>query len=168
MLSSPSYIFINHRTASQHSHGISGPFQTGLSEGKKIQAWLDATHVNIRPKRHNVILQLRSAAGALNLTARFTEQCNIVAALFTSDWQLQNQVFGRATDFERAADWSELDFAREPQRAHGDPKPQFRVAAPDDESAPTAIPPPRKLEPQPRQSKPACDAVGSRLPYAAR
>ena len=48
-----------------------------------------------------MILQSRSAAGALKLIARLAEQCYIVAALFTSDWQVQNQVFGRATDFER-------------------------------------------------------------------
>ena len=85
---------------SQHAHVISRPFQTGLSEGKQIGTWLDATYVNIRPERHDVILQARRAAGALKLIAGFTEQCDLVAALFTSNWQVQNQVFGRATDFE--------------------------------------------------------------------
>jgi NADH:ubiquinone oxidoreductase subunit len=72
-----------------------------LSEYKQIQAWPNGAHVDICPERHDMILQLRTAAGALNLIARFAEQCNIVAALFTSNWQTQNQVFGRATDFER-------------------------------------------------------------------
>src|ERR1019366_1898303 len=61
---------------SQHAHGIPCPFQTGLSECKQIGTWLDATYVNIRPKSHDVILQSRSAAGALNLIARLAEQCH--------------------------------------------------------------------------------------------
>ena len=87
---------------SKYADWISGPFQTGLPESEEVQAWPNTAHVNIRPQRHNLILQLRGAAGALNLTARFAEQCNIVAALFASNWQLQNEMFGPATDFERA------------------------------------------------------------------
>ena len=44
---------------------------------------------------------LGTAAGALNLIARFAEQGQIVAALITSNRQVQNQVFSGATDFER-------------------------------------------------------------------
>src|SRR5271165_574593 len=87
---------------SKYADWVLDPFQTGLPESKEVQAWPNAAHVNICPEGHNLILQLRGAAGALNLTARFAEQCHIVTALFTSNWQLQNQVFGRATDFERA------------------------------------------------------------------
>ena len=72
---------------SKYADWIAGPFQTGLPESKEVQAWPNAAHVNICPERHNLVLQLRGAAGALNLIARFAEQCNIVAALFTSDWQ---------------------------------------------------------------------------------
>jgi len=85
---------------SQHAHRISRPFQTGLSECKQIGTWLDATYVNIRPKSHDVILQLCSAAFALKLIAGFTEQCDLVAPLFTSNWQLHDEVLGRAPDFE--------------------------------------------------------------------
>jgi hypothetical protein len=70
-----------------------------LPESKEVQASPNAAHVNICPERHNMVPQLRSSAGALNLIARFAEQCNIVPALFASDWQVQNQVFGGATDF---------------------------------------------------------------------
>jgi hypothetical protein len=47
-----------------------------------------------------MILQLCSAAGALNRTARFIEQCDLVGALLTSNWQLHDEVFGRPADFE--------------------------------------------------------------------
>ena len=66
---------------SKYADWISGPFQTGLPESEEVQAWPNTAHVNICPERHNLVLQLRGAAGALNLIARFAEQCYIVTAL---------------------------------------------------------------------------------------
>ena len=47
-----------------------------------------------------MILQLRAATGTLNRIAIYIEQREIVGALFTSDWQVHNEMFGGATDFE--------------------------------------------------------------------
>jgi len=58
------------------------PFETGLSEGKKILARLDATHIHIGPKADNMILQLRYAACGDDLTTRVTQKSQIVGSFF--------------------------------------------------------------------------------------
>jgi len=64
-----------------------------LSECKKIQPWLNAANINVRPQANNVILQLRRSGGPQTLIARFTEYGDIVGSFFTPNWQFQSQVF---------------------------------------------------------------------------
>lgn len=47
-----------------------------------------------------MILQLPVTSGTLNRIAIYIEQREIVGAFFTSDWQVHNEMFGGATDFE--------------------------------------------------------------------
>ena len=47
-----------------------------------------------------MILQLRTAAGALNRITRFIKQLEIVVTLFTSNRQVHNEMPGGAPDFE--------------------------------------------------------------------
>src|SRR5271157_3374418 len=81
------FAYYNLRSRSKYSEGVSGPFQTGLSECKKIQPWPNAANINVSPQANDVILQLRPRGGPQNLSARFTEYGDIVGSLFTSNWQ---------------------------------------------------------------------------------
>src|SRR5271165_4117036 len=87
---------------SKYAEGVSAPFQTGLAQGKKIQPGPNSANVDISPQANNVVLQLRGSGGPQNVSARFTQDGDIVGSLFTSNWQFQNQVLGRAMDFERS------------------------------------------------------------------
>src|SRR5271166_2186031 len=78
------------RMRSKYAEGVSGPFQTGLAQSKKIQPRRNSGNVDISPQADNVILQLRGAGGPQNVSARFTQDGDIVGSLFTSNWQFQN------------------------------------------------------------------------------
>ena len=96
------FAYYNLRSRSKYAEGVSGPFQAGLSEGKKIQPRRNSANVDISPQADNVILQLRRAGGPQNVSARFTQYGDIVGPFFAPNWQFQSQVFSRAMDFERS------------------------------------------------------------------
>ncbi len=94
----------------KHANGIPDPFETGLSEGKEIQA----THIQIGPKADNVIPQLRCAARGNDLTARVTQKGQIVGSFFAPNRFFENQVLRRAVDFKRALMHLSWAFVRGP------------------------------------------------------
>src|SRR5208337_3596258 len=85
---------------SKYAEGVSGPFHTGLAQSKKIKPRRNSANVDISPQADNVIVQLRGAGGPQNLSARFTQYGDIVGSFFAPKGQVQNQVLGRALDFE--------------------------------------------------------------------
>ena len=88
------FAYYNLRSRSKYAEGVSGPFQTGLSECNKIQPWLNAANINVSPQANNVILQLRGSGGPQTLSARFTQYGDIVGSFFAPNGQVQNQVLG--------------------------------------------------------------------------
>src|SRR5208337_2588202 len=67
---------------SENAYWIAGPFQTGLSDGKKIAARLNSAHVEVKRENDNLIFQSRCAARPQNRSARFTQQADFVGPFF--------------------------------------------------------------------------------------
>lgn len=86
---------------SKHPDGISSPFETKLSNPKRICSRPNATKVNIDPQARNVIMQLRHPRRAQELITRVSEQPDIVGPFFAPNRKIKDQVLSASRNFQR-------------------------------------------------------------------
>jgi hypothetical protein len=98
---SPGLILGRAEEWSKHSHGISGPVNTGLSNPQRICARSNTPEVNIDLQISNVIMQLRHTSSSQNLVTRVSEKPDIVGPFFAPNRKIKDQVLSASRNFQR-------------------------------------------------------------------
>src|SRR6266576_6230880 len=83
-----------------HLNRIAAPFETGLSNTKKIRTRRNTREIDVRLDNDCVVLQLRDSRCGPDLFATTTEQRYFVASFFAPDRQVQNQLSFSPREFQ--------------------------------------------------------------------
>src|SRR6266516_6651038 len=84
-----------------HLNRIAAPFETGLSNTKKIRTRRNTRQIDVSLHNDCVVLHLRDSRCGPDLFATTTEQRYFVASFFAPDRQVQNQMSYSTREFQR-------------------------------------------------------------------